>query len=306
MNFNDLTNKKFGLLLVKEHDKKRSRIGKTFWICDCDCGNKGFSTEAYRLQHREFPNCGCKTRELRGKSHSKINNYDLSNEYGIGYTSNTNTPFYFDLEDYEKIKDYCWYENKQDGYIRRPKKDGENRIVLLHKFILEIYGNDENNRVDHIDKKRNNCRKYNLRKCTHHQNNMNKGLDNRNKSGISGVIWNKSNNCWQSYISYNEEKFELGCYDIFNDAVKTRLLAENTYYKEYAPQQHLWEEFGIINDGIYPCKKTKCKKIICLENGIIYNSCKECAEIIKLRQEDVARCARNERYSTHGYHFKYV
>ena len=36
----------------------------------------------------------------------KYNRYDLSGEYGIGWTTNTNHVFYFDLEDYEKIKDY--------------------------------------------------------------------------------------------------------------------------------------------------------------------------------------------------------
>jgi hypothetical protein len=40
----------------------------------------------------------------------KFNQYDLSGSYGIGYCSNTNNPFYFDLEDYDLIKDYCWME----------------------------------------------------------------------------------------------------------------------------------------------------------------------------------------------------
>ena len=36
----------------------------------------------------------------------KYNTYDLSGEYGIGYTSK-GEEFYFDLDDYDKIKDYC-------------------------------------------------------------------------------------------------------------------------------------------------------------------------------------------------------
>ena len=32
----------------------------------------------------------------------KSNIYDLSGEYGVGWTSNTNEEFYFDLEDYDK------------------------------------------------------------------------------------------------------------------------------------------------------------------------------------------------------------
>ena len=48
--------------------------------------------------------------------HKKYNTYDLTGEYGIGYTSK-DEEFYFDLEDYDKIKDYCWRITMQ-GYVR--------------------------------------------------------------------------------------------------------------------------------------------------------------------------------------------
>ena len=36
----------------------------------------------------------------------KYNIYDMSQTYGIGYTSNTNKVFYFDKDKYELIKEY--------------------------------------------------------------------------------------------------------------------------------------------------------------------------------------------------------
>ena len=36
--------------------------------------------------------------------HKKYNTYDLSGEYGIGY-SNSGKEFYFDLDDYDLIKE---------------------------------------------------------------------------------------------------------------------------------------------------------------------------------------------------------
>ena len=42
-----------------------------------------------------------------------VNKYDLNlidehGKYGVGYCSNTNNKFYFDMDDYDKIKDiYC-------------------------------------------------------------------------------------------------------------------------------------------------------------------------------------------------------
>lgn len=304
--FIDLTDKKFGLLTALYVDEELSTKDRTFWKCKCDCGNYK-SMEAYRLKKTaKLPSCGCMTNYLIRDTRKKYNKYDLTGEYGIGWTSNTNEEFYFDLDDYDLIKDYCWYKNKQDGYIRKPKEGNSTKSVLLHQLILGIVNGDDNNRVDHIDKKRNNCRKYNLRICTHHQNNMNKGLDNRNKSGVSGVIWNKSNRCWQSFISYNEERFELGCYNLFEDAIKARLMAEEKYFKEFAPQQHLYEEYNIINDGILPIKRTKYKKIYCVETDKIYDSSKQIGEELNIKQNLINPVARGDKKSTNGYHFKYV
>ena len=47
------------------------------------------------------------------------NKYDLSGEYGIGWTHNTEHEFYFDLEDYDIIKYYCWYDLFLKRYIIR-------------------------------------------------------------------------------------------------------------------------------------------------------------------------------------------
>ena len=54
----------------------------------------------------------------------KTNRYDLSGDVGIGWTSNTNRQFYFDLNDYELIKDYSWHECVMpDGYcVLRARK----------------------------------------------------------------------------------------------------------------------------------------------------------------------------------------
>lgn len=48
-------------------------------------------------------------------SQRKVNQYDLSLEYGIGYT-NKGIPFYFDKEDYHKIVGYTWHMDA-NGFI---------------------------------------------------------------------------------------------------------------------------------------------------------------------------------------------
>lgn len=81
----------------------------------------------------------------------------MSGEYGIGYTSK-GEEFYFDLEDYDKIRNYCW--NKSQRYIQAKSIDGS--MILLHKLITNT---DENTMVDHKDRNIMNCRKNNLRIC---------------------------------------------------------------------------------------------------------------------------------------------
>jgi hypothetical protein len=59
--FNDLSGKKFGHLLVLERDFNKSKPGKVFYNCKCDCGNI-VSVIAYQLRSGKTKTCGCKNR----------------------------------------------------------------------------------------------------------------------------------------------------------------------------------------------------------------------------------------------------
>ena len=109
----DLTDMTFNHLTVVERgDDYIQKSGKhrVMWLCKCDCGNPELvAVRSDSLKNGHIKSCGCihdKRSVDLGKSRKKYNTYDLSGEYGIGYTSNGDT-FYFDLEDYDKIKDYC-------------------------------------------------------------------------------------------------------------------------------------------------------------------------------------------------------
>jgi hypothetical protein len=45
------------------------------------------------------------------------------------------------------------------------------------------------------------------------------------------------------------------------------------------------------------------KKVLCLQNGIVYNSCREAEDCLRLTRNTVSRVARGERKSIHGYNF---
>ena len=171
----------------------------------------------------------------------KYNRYDLSGEYGIGWTSNTNKEFYFDLEDYDKIKDYCWIEEVgTTGYSSiRARVPGENKKVIMHWVVLG------DKWYDHINRNPLDNRKENLRKATRAENNRNCSISKNNTSGIIGLCWNKRNNNWRVRITVDRKVIELGSFVNKEDAIVARLKAELLYFGEFAPQRHLFEQYKI-------------------------------------------------------------
>ena len=63
--FKDLTGQRFGKLTVRERFNKK---GRTYWLCDCDCGTKGLVASSSDLKNGDKASCGC-VRKLYIKEH---------------------------------------------------------------------------------------------------------------------------------------------------------------------------------------------------------------------------------------------
>lgn len=232
----DLTGARFGrLTAVKRADDYISSNGKrqSQWLCKCDCGNDDVVVAANSLRRGLTKSCGCFAKETTSKIKKKYNQYDLSGEYGIGYTSK-NEEFYFDLEDYDLIKDYCWHIDK-DGYVcTNDYNNGKNNHKKMHRLIMNCIG--ANYDIDHKNGKlsKYDNRKSNLRVATRSQNNMNHDLRSDNTSGATGVTWNNRKNKWHSRIFINNKRISLGYYTSFEDAVEARKEAEEKYFGEFS------------------------------------------------------------------------
>jgi hypothetical protein len=235
----DLTNQTFNRLTVVKFSHMGNH-GESMWLCDCDCGNKNIVVSRGNLKNGNVQSCGCLHKERTSESNKKENKYDLTSaEYGVGWTANTNEEFYFDKEDYDKIKDYCWCASITKGVKRLSTRNPKTKkIIRMH--ILLGYKN-----YDHIDKNELNNVKSNLRRCTHQQNDFNRGLYKNNTSGITGVYWNKKSNKWVASIMIDGKTKYLGLFIDKKEAIKTRLKAEQIYFKEFSPQKHLFEEYGV-------------------------------------------------------------
>lgn len=229
--YDALIGQRFGRLIVltrvsnyispKGSQKKR-------YLCHCDCGNDIIVIKDSLIRNAT-KSCGCLLRETTQKRNRKYNLYDLSGKYGVGYTSNTNKPFYFDLEDYDLIKDYCWREEHISS-------DDKNRYIItksniyLHRIIMNPKHNEY---IDHINHKPYDNRKSNLRICTQSQNMQNRNLQSNNNSGNTGVYWNETNQKWYAEIKINKQHIYLGCFLDKESAINARRNAEIKYFGEY-------------------------------------------------------------------------
>ena len=246
----DLTLQRFGRLVALRRDENFTGKG-TKWLCLCDCQiNKPederrlVSISTSNLTTGTTRSCGCLQKEITSEIMSKPNRYDLSGEFGIGYTSNPDSygrcEFYFDLEDYDLIKDYCWFEHEPyEGYHCVVSNDPKTRKTVKLWHVLGLKG------YDHIDRNPLNCRRSNLRPATHQENMRNISLQKNNASGVTGVSVHKPTGKWRARVMIDYKEIGLGLFENKDDAIRARLEAEAKYYGKFAPQKHLFKQYGI-------------------------------------------------------------
>lgn len=230
----DLTGKIFGRLKVlgrAEDITEKSGRKIPAWACECQCKDKTITiVRQADLRSGHTKSCGCLS--VKNKS----NSYDITGEYGIGYTSNTNKEFYFDLEDYGKIKSHTWHETEH-GYL---SSNIDGQLIYLHTFITGY------KYCDHKNRNRLDNRKENLRESDYFDNAINKNLMSTNKSGIAGVSYITKDNRWQAIISRKFDKISLGQFKNKEEAIRIRLQAEYDILGiDLAPQKHLFKQYNI-------------------------------------------------------------
>lgn len=173
----------------------------------------------------------------------KFNLYLEFDNYYEGIATNDNSVvFKIDKEDYEKIRLISWYVNKKsenNWYMENKGKES----LSVHRLVMDAKKGEY---VDHINGDTLDNRKSNLRIVTKQQNGFNSKIRKNNTSGFVGVHFDNASNNWVATIKYSDKKTHLKKTKDKNEAIRLRLEAELKYFgKEFAPQRHLFEEYGI-------------------------------------------------------------
>lgn len=115
----------------------------------------------------------------------QINKYDLSGDYGIGYTNRRKNEFYFDKEDYELISQYYWILDSNKNVTTKEN----NKRLTMHSLIMGkgAYYHKNGNKSDN--------RKHNL--CSV------KGNKNNGKTILNGYV--------AIYMPEHKRSFDNGC-----------------------------------------------------------------------------------------------
>ena len=206
----DLTGQKLGRWLVLEYRECFNKPPSHHrWLCQCDCGTVR-EVQDHTLRHGISKSCGC-TRDKKLKTHglsrSKIHNSwramkeRCENTKNKRYSSYGGRGITYDL----KWKTFDgFYEDMGDSHV-----DG-----------LEL---------DRIDVNGNYC-KENCRWADQAEQCYNQRLRKDNKTGRTGVWFNKKTGKYLAYIRFKNKRINLGYYSNFEDAVKVREEAEIEYY----------------------------------------------------------------------------
>lgn len=149
--------------------------------------------------------------------------YKIVSEYAVGIFD-SGTEMMFDICDLETVSAHPWFVDAL-GY---PCSCIGGKTVRLHRVIYPTVC--DGMVVDHINRNKLDNRRSNLRVVTQKENCHNASLRSNNKSGVTGVFFDKRAGRWRAQIYHGGKTTHVGIYDCFDDAVKARKEAEDKYY----------------------------------------------------------------------------
>lgn len=133
-----------------------------------------------------------------------------------------------DSDIWEKLKNYCWYENTL-GYAASKDYGAKSvfysmsqlfQIALADWFEIILMGTSNNQRK-------------NIRVIPQEKNCKNQVREKATSSGRNGVSFDSHKKKWNSYITLNGNRKNLGYFQNLDDAIKAREEAEIKYFGEY-------------------------------------------------------------------------
>lgn len=214
--FKDFTGQKFGKLQVLgfSHFKDQpSGQRKSQWNCVCECGNTCL-VAGYNLTTDHTTSCGCVQKQRTSTAKTTH-----------GMTESTT------YKTWLSMKERCTNPNSQSY-----KEYGGVGVLVCERWInsFENFLEDMGVRPRGMSLNRiNSVNLYSKETCEWASCSL-QGYDqkirNTNTSGKTGVSYNNRQQKWCSYIHKDNKRIHLGFFELKEDAIKARLIAEIQYF----------------------------------------------------------------------------
>jgi hypothetical protein len=208
--------KSFGKWTVLE-EAGRNKHGKIMWTCKCECGTvKDICGE--NLRSGNSSSCGCY--KLQTSS-------ERSTKHGMSRTRFYNI--------WSLMIRRCTDPNfsRYEVYGGRGVKVTQHwrDFINFRDDLLESYENhvkmfgEKETTLDRIDVN-GDYEPKNVRFATQNEQAQNRRILRSNKSGVTGVCWNKQKRKWVAKITFNGKETYLGAYENIDEAIDARKRAE--------------------------------------------------------------------------------
>lgn len=210
----DLTGLRFGRLVVlgKNPERYVSPKGKTEskWDCLCDCGNRVTITRSHLIKGISR-SCGC---YMRDKARSQAQDLTGMRFGHLTVIEKVTLDKPTDTGIITAWRCLCDCGNEKIFTTKRLKGEGVISCGCATKETIpkmhENLGRTENTTLANIKPGR--------------------GPNSNNKSGVLGVYYSNSDDCWVAQIGFQGKRIRLGRFRNFEDAVAARKAAEKEYW----------------------------------------------------------------------------